>query len=94
MVDVGGLLAISELDRLSVRLTFTRNSRRGCGVKSARTVVTMGPSIPHSTILSDSLITPFDKMTSIVVPSPSMTFTSSMVHSSSEMYIKLWFIRS
>lgn len=73
---------------------MTRISRIGCGVSSARTVVTIGPSIPHSTILSPSFIFPFDKTTSSVVPNPSIIFTSKIVHSSSEMNIRFEFMRS
>lgn len=63
-------------------------------MSSARTVVTIGPSIPHSTILSPSFIFPFDNTTSSVVPKPSMIFTSKIVHSSSEMNIRFEFILS
>jgi hypothetical protein len=48
---------------------------------------------PHNTILSPSCNLPLDKMTSIVVPRPSITFTSRTVHSNSERYIKSLVIR-
>jgi hypothetical protein len=52
----------------------------GCGVSSARMVVLMGPCRPHTTMVSPSWRTPFTSTTSMVVPSPSMTFTSRTVH--------------
>lgn len=73
--------------------TLTRSSRNGWGVNNARTFVAIAPSIPHTTIRSPSRMTPFDRMTSIVVPIPSMTLTSRTVHSSSEIYIKRSVIR-
>lgn len=54
----------------------------------------IGPSVPAKTIVSPSLIVPFDRMTSIVVPKPSMILTSRMVHSSSPKNIKRSVIRS
>src|SRR5690242_19004493 len=51
----------------------------GCGVRSARMLVALRPSRPHTTMRSPSCSTPFTRMTSIVVPRPSTTFTSSTV---------------
>ena len=72
-----------------VELALIRSSRSGCGVSRARICVTIGPFKPQTTILSPSLKIPFDKMTSMVVPRPSMTLTSKTVHSNSDKYINL-----
>jgi hypothetical protein len=50
-------------------------SRLGGGVRRALIVVTMGPSIVLTTIVSPSLNVPFNSTTSIVKPKPSMAFT-------------------
>mmetsp|Transcript_12637 Transcript_12637/g.38681 ORF Transcript_12637/g.38681 Transcript_12637/m.38681 type:complete len:222 (+) Transcript_12637:784-1449(+) len=68
---------------------LTLISRKGCGVSRARTFVTMGPSRPHTTIVSPSFNLPPDSTTSIVVPKPSMTFTSNTVHCSTSEYTNL-----
>mmetsp|Transcript_92285 Transcript_92285/g.287641 ORF Transcript_92285/g.287641 Transcript_92285/m.287641 type:complete len:228 (-) Transcript_92285:674-1357(-) len=62
---------------------FTRISFMGFGVRSARMVVTMGPFMPAMTIWSPSRSVPFTRTTSMVVPRPSMFFTSMTVHCSS-----------
>mmetsp|Transcript_111852 Transcript_111852/g.316398 ORF Transcript_111852/g.316398 Transcript_111852/m.316398 type:complete len:256 (+) Transcript_111852:756-1523(+) len=62
---------------------LTRISFMGCGVKSARMVVTIAPPIPAMTIWSPSRKVPFTRITSIVVPRPSMFLTSITVHWSS-----------
>mmetsp|Transcript_62284 Transcript_62284/g.157398 ORF Transcript_62284/g.157398 Transcript_62284/m.157398 type:complete len:234 (-) Transcript_62284:3037-3738(-) len=59
---------------------FTRISFIGCGVSKARIVVTIGPLMPAMTIWSPFRKVPFTRMTSIVVPRPSMFFTSMTVH--------------
>ena len=62
-------------------LTLTRISTSGCGVSNERIVVTIGPPRPHTTIVSPSRNMPFTRITSIVVPRPSICFTSSTEHS-------------
>mmetsp|Transcript_117878 Transcript_117878/g.313578 ORF Transcript_117878/g.313578 Transcript_117878/m.313578 type:complete len:255 (+) Transcript_117878:739-1503(+) len=62
---------------------FTRISFMGCGVRSARMVVTMGPLMPAITIWSPSRSVPLTRTTSIVVPRPSMFLTSMTVHCNS-----------
>jgi hypothetical protein len=56
--------------------------------------VTIGPSVPQSTIVSPYLRCPFERMTSKVVPIDSTFLTSKTVQDRSEMYIKLLFILS
>ena len=58
-----------------------RISFMGWGVRMARIVVRMGPLRPQTAIRSPSRNTPFERMQSIVVPRPSITFTSRTVHS-------------
>mmetsp|Transcript_10592 Transcript_10592/g.21038 ORF Transcript_10592/g.21038 Transcript_10592/m.21038 type:complete len:291 (-) Transcript_10592:529-1401(-) len=57
-----------------------RSSRFGGGVSSARTVVTNGPSVVHTTMVAPLSSSPLTRITSMVQPRPSMTFTSSTVH--------------
>mmetsp|Transcript_56809 Transcript_56809/g.128752 ORF Transcript_56809/g.128752 Transcript_56809/m.128752 type:complete len:249 (-) Transcript_56809:1307-2053(-) len=59
---------------------LTRSSRFGGGVSSARTWVTTGPSVVHTTMEAPLSIEPLTKITSTVHPRPSMTLTSSTVH--------------
>mmetsp|Transcript_19071 Transcript_19071/g.32059 ORF Transcript_19071/g.32059 Transcript_19071/m.32059 type:complete len:294 (-) Transcript_19071:936-1817(-) len=58
---------------------FTRISRIGCGVTRARICVTTGPEMPQHTMFCPSFSVPFTRITSMVVPSPSIIFTSSTV---------------
>ena len=67
--------------------TLTLTSLRGIGTSSERISVTIGPSLPASTIVSPSLRVPFSKIISIVVPSPGRAFTSRTVAWSSSLYI-------
>ena len=53
----------------------------GYGVSSALIFVRIGPFKPDITIVSYTLSTPLTRTISIVVPRPSMTLTSSTVHS-------------
>lgn len=49
---------------------LTLLSFRGCGVKMALIVVTIGPFIPQTTITSPTLNSPLNNITSIVTPKP------------------------
>lgn len=62
----------------------------GWGVSKARIVVTIGPLKPDSTIVSPTCKVPFTKITSIVVPRPSITLTSRTVHSNSSFSLSLF----
>mmetsp|Transcript_55092 Transcript_55092/g.159528 ORF Transcript_55092/g.159528 Transcript_55092/m.159528 type:complete len:270 (+) Transcript_55092:1025-1834(+) len=66
----------------------------GCGVSNARIVVTMGPPIPANTIWSPSFNVPLTRMTSMVVPRPSMFLTSMTVHCNSSSISSLSAITS
>mmetsp|Transcript_24051 Transcript_24051/g.43940 ORF Transcript_24051/g.43940 Transcript_24051/m.43940 type:complete len:411 (-) Transcript_24051:48-1280(-) len=66
-----------------------RSSRFGGGVSSALMVVTTGPSRVAQTMVSPSRNSPFTMMTSMVVPSPSMTLTSNTVHCRVDTYMIL-----
>mmetsp|Transcript_39834 Transcript_39834/g.98586 ORF Transcript_39834/g.98586 Transcript_39834/m.98586 type:complete len:260 (+) Transcript_39834:652-1431(+) len=72
---------------------FTRISRIGCGVSSARMVVVMAPAKPATTMVCPSLSVPLMRMTSMVVPSPSSIFTSSTVHCTALMNCRRSFMR-
>mmetsp|Transcript_36534 Transcript_36534/g.91434 ORF Transcript_36534/g.91434 Transcript_36534/m.91434 type:complete len:258 (-) Transcript_36534:1614-2387(-) len=65
---------------------LTRSSFSGCGVRRALMFVTIGPLIPHTMMVSPSCSVPLTRITSIVVPRPSMFLTSRMVHCSSSLY--------
>mmetsp|Transcript_13234 Transcript_13234/g.20967 ORF Transcript_13234/g.20967 Transcript_13234/m.20967 type:complete len:249 (-) Transcript_13234:2689-3435(-) len=65
---------------------LTLISFMGCGVSSARMVVTIGPFMPAKTIWSPSFSVPLTSTTSMVVPRPSMFFTSMTVHCSSPVH--------
>lgn len=54
---------------------LTLNSLRGCGVRRALICVTIGPSIPATTIVSPSFSFPLIRITSIVVPRPGNALT-------------------
>ena len=77
------LCFIAEANHNSRPRLFTRISFMGCGVNKALIVVTIGPPRPAKTIVSPSRRVPFKSTTSIVVPKPSMFFTSITVHSRS-----------
>jgi len=51
----------------------------GWGINSERICVTIGPSVPASTMVSPSRSFPLTKIASIVVPKPEMAFTSNTV---------------
>mmetsp|Transcript_24788 Transcript_24788/g.81080 ORF Transcript_24788/g.81080 Transcript_24788/m.81080 type:complete len:267 (+) Transcript_24788:2071-2871(+) len=72
---------------------LTRSSRSGCGVRSARTLVTIGPSRPATTTVAPSLSEPLSSTQSIVVPSPSTIFTSMTVHCTSSTYMSFSVMR-
>jgi hypothetical protein len=93
-VDVLGLYGLVYAHELELTLTLILISLIGGGVSRALTSVTIAPFRPHNTIVSLTLSTPLDKTTSMVVPRPSMTLTSRIVQSSSEIYISLAFILS
>ena len=67
-------------------LTLTRSSFSGCGINSPRICVTMGPSVPPITTVCPSLMLPFTRITSIVVPRPAMAFTCNN-NKSSETFL-------
>ena len=54
---------------------FTLSSLRGCGVRRALICVTIGPSIPATTIVSPSFSFPLIRITSTVVPRPGKALT-------------------
>mmetsp|Transcript_5462 Transcript_5462/g.7563 ORF Transcript_5462/g.7563 Transcript_5462/m.7563 type:complete len:226 (-) Transcript_5462:48-725(-) len=73
---------------------FTLISRFGGGVSSALMLVTTGPSMVLTTMVSPSRSVPFTSTTSTVWPRPSMAFTSSTVHCTESMNINFSVKRS
>ena len=59
-------------------------------MSSARTVVTMGPVSPHTTMVSPSFNTPFTRITSIVVPSASTSASIVIADSPSAVSRESW----
>ena len=65
----------------------------GCGVRRARMLVTIGPLLPASTMVSPFLRVPLRSNTSMAVPKPSTVFTSMTVHSNSSLTSSLSLIK-
>ena len=78
----------ARISSWSMYMVLVRSSRIGCGVFSARICVTTGPFIPHSTMVSPTRSLPSTRITSSVVPRPSITFFSSTVAFTSSVTVR------